>query len=83
MPVITGVLFPATDLLPLERRHQVRSQQQGNHNKGMKGRVQGKNKGCKLKRDNRNKEKQCLEVSVQGAQNKFAHRKHLLLEWKS
>lgn len=44
-----GVLLPATALLPLERRHQVRSKEQSNHNKGMKGRVQGKTRVANLK----------------------------------
>lgn len=76
-------LLPATALLASAEATLGEIQEQSNHNKGMKGRVQGKNKGCKLKKDNRNEEKQCLEASVQGAQNKFVHRKHLLLEWKS
>lgn len=35
--------------LSLERQHQVRSQEQSNHNKGIKGRVQGKTRVANLK----------------------------------
>lgn len=64
------MLLPATTL-PVSGEVTPRSQQQSNHNKGMKGRVQGKTRVANL-RDNTNKDKQCLDVSVQGAQNSFA-----------